>query len=332
MSETEEERRRLLQREQAARASAEAAAATLSKLERVTEIALRHLSLGDLLHALLERVVEVLEADIAAILLLDENGALAVRSAVGLSLEHARAVPVGEGMAGRVAVTRAPLLVPDLSKIELVSPVLRERGVNSLVAIPLIVEVIDRIAFAVNQASLHEAERAAQERLQFLGEVSALLGSSLDVDTTLRRVAQLAVPHFADWCAVDLLRDDGAIERFAFAHADPAKLELASRIVPHFPVRLDDERGVGSVIRSGSPALNPAVDADQLRVAYGDRRDYLELLLALDLRSTISVPLEARDRMLGALTLGWAESGRSYGPDDLSFAEELASRAAVAVD
>ena len=105
-----------------------------------------------------------------------------------------------------------PLLVPDLSQIELVSPVLRERGINSLVAIPLVVEdrvigvvhagsiafaqfveedarllelIADRIALAINQATLHEAERAAQERLQFLGEASALLASSLDVDETL---------------------------------------------------------------------------------------------------------------------------------------------------
>ena len=132
-----------------------------------------------------------------------------MRATVGLEQEIAHAVPVplGAGMAGRVAATsRAACSSRTCSEVELVSPVLRERGINSLVAIPLIVEdrvigvvhagseafaqfveedarllelIADRIALAINQASLHEAERAAQERLQFLAEASALLGASL---------------------------------------------------------------------------------------------------------------------------------------------------------
>src|SRR5262249_39312640 len=137
----EEERTLILRREQQARADAEKAAATLRKLERVADAALEHLSLQDLLDSLLVRIVEVLEADTAAILLVGDDGHLHMRSTVGIGpeIERARPIPIGRGMAGTVAATRASLLVPDLSKIELVSPVLRDRGVNSVVAIPLIV-------------------------------------------------------------------------------------------------------------------------------------------------------------------------------------------------
>ncbi|MFL5955807.1 MAG: GAF domain-containing protein [Gaiellaceae bacterium] len=319
----EDERHQLLQRERVARAEAEAAYATLRKLERVTEATLAHLSLHDLLTSLLVRIVEVLDADTAAILLVEDDGALHVRATVGLEeeVQHAVAVPMGAGMAGRVAATREPALVPDLSQIELVSPVLRERGINSVVAIPLVVEdraigvvhagseayahfveedarllelIADRIALAINQASLHEAERAAQERLQFLAEASALLSSSLEVDATLSRIAQLAVPHFADGCAVDLLDLRATIRRVAVAHGDARTGEVARQLATDFP-----------------PTLREA-----------------PLLLA----SAIVVPLIARGRTLGTLTFVAAEPGRQYGRQDFDFAQELGARAAVAVD
>jgi signal transduction histidine kinase/putative methionine-R-sulfoxide reductase with GAF domain len=357
----EEERQLLLHREQIARAEAEAAVSTLRKLGRVSEAALAHSSLGDLLNALLGRIVEVLDADIAAILLVDDDGLLRVRSAVGLEaqIQRAVAIPIGEGMAGTVAATRKPLLVPDLSQIELVSPVLRERGINSLVAIPLVVEdrvigvvhagsvafaqfveddarllelIADRIALAINQAALSEAERVAQERLQFLGEASTLLASSLDIDATLARVARLAVPHYADWCSIDLVDRGGAIERVATEHADPKRIELARRIVAAFPPSLQDELGVGAAIRTGDSVLSEELDESALHAAFGNRPAYLDALLSLELSSTRIVPLVARDRILGALTFVFAESGRRYGSSDLQFAQELAARAAVAVD
>jgi signal transduction histidine kinase len=236
---------------------------------------------------------------------------------------------------------------------------LRDRGINSLVAIPLIVEdrvigvveagsvayaqfvdddarllqlIADRIALAINQATLHDAERAAQERLQFLSEASALLASSLDVDETLGRVARLAVPHFADWCAVDLVQPDGSLARVAIAHLDPQRSDLAERLFAAFPANVEDEFGIGAVVRSGRPLLAREIDTDAVRAAYGTQPDYLEALLRLELSSLMILPLVARDRTLGALTFVSAESRRRYGDADLAFTQELAGRAAVAVD
>jgi PAS domain S-box-containing protein len=357
----EEERQQLLQRERVARAEAEAAASTLRKLGRVSEAALEHSSLSDLLRSLLARIVEVLDADTAAILLVEDDDALHVRATVGLDdqVERAVAIPIGSGMAGRVAARRTPMLVPDLSKVDLVSPMLRERGINSLVAIPLIVEdrvigvvhagsvafaqfveedarllelIADRIAMAINQAALYEAEQVAQERLQFLGEASTVLASSLGVEATLARVARLAVPHFADWCGVDLLDPSGAVHRVAREHVDPKQVELARRLAAAHPLSVEDEFGVGAVIRTGEAVLSEELDEAGLRATFGNQPSYLDALRDLNLTSAIIVPLIARDRTLGALTFLSAESGRRYRTAELQFAQELAARAAVAVD
>ncbi len=332
----EEERTQLLQRERQARATAEAAAATLRKLGRVSEAALEHLSLSDLLHALLERIVEVLQADTGAILLVGADEHLHVRATVGIEQEIVRAIPVplGVGMAGRVAASRAPLLIPDLSEIELVSPVLRERGINSVVAIPLIVEervigvvhagseafaqfveedarllelIADRIALAINQASLHEAERAARQRLQFLAEASALLGASLDIDRTLAELSRLVAGRYADWCAIHVVSDVGELRLAGAAHAEPGRRG--------FPTDVDF--GVDAVIHSGSPELPGELS---------------EELLAAGIRSRVVVPLQARGRTCGAMTFAWAETARSYDEHDVEFALDVAGRAAVAVD
>ena len=357
----EDERIGLLARERQARAEAEAAAATLRNLARFSDAALEHSTLGDLLEALLARIVDVLDADTAAVLLVDDAGLLRLRATVGMegALERARPIPIGEGLAGRVASMRTPLLVPDLGEMELVSPVLRDRGINSLVAIPLIVDdavigvahagseayaqftdddarllelIGDRISLAINQAALSEAEREAHNRLQFLGEASTLLASSLDVDVTLARVARLAVPHFADWCVVDLVTADGSLERVAVEHVDPLKAEAGRAMSTAERPRLDDAYGIGRAVRTAVPILAEHVDEETLRRLFAARPEYLAGLLELGLRSTVIVPLIARGRTLGALTFVWAETERSYADTDLHFAQELGNRAAVAVD
>jgi anti-sigma regulatory factor (Ser/Thr protein kinase)/putative methionine-R-sulfoxide reductase with GAF domain len=125
--------------------SAEEAVARLEDVQRVTESALAYLNLEELLTELLERVVEILRVDTAAILLVEDDGrTLAARAAKGLEEEVERGfrLPIGRGFAGRIAATREPVVIDDLdrSPVEVVNPLFREKGIRSLLGIPLVIE------------------------------------------------------------------------------------------------------------------------------------------------------------------------------------------------
>jgi signal transduction histidine kinase/ActR/RegA family two-component response regulator len=168
-------------------------------------------------------------------------------------------------------------------------------------------------------------------RLAFLAEAGNLLASSLDYQTTLATVALLAVPTLADWCAVDLVEADGRLERVTVMHTDPAKVELARELARRYPPDPNRPHGVPEVIRTGRAELHPEVSDDLLRERVPDE-ELRRILRQLGLRSAMIVPLLARGRALGALTLVAAESGRRYEADDLALAQDLANRCAVAVD
>lgn len=173
--------------------------------------------------------------------------------------------------------------------------------------------------------------RQVEEGLRVLAEAGAALASSLDYQITLARVARVAVPALADWCSVDIAGEDGSIHRLAVAAADPAKEELVQELRRRYPFTADWTRGVPRVIRSGEPELVSEVTDEQLAAGAIDG-DHLRMLQALGMRSYLRVPLMARGRILGAISLVFAESGRRYRPADLPLAEALALRAALAVD
>lgn len=174
-------------------------------------------------------------------------------------------------------------------------------------------------------------EKTAELRQRFLGQASETLMSSIDYQETLRNVAWLAVPEIADWCAVDLVDEMGVRQQVVVAHPDPAKLTLAERVRSYDPPYIQPDRGIGRVIVSGESELYSDIPDDML-VAGASSQEHLELLRALGFRSAVVVPLRARGRSLGAMTLVTAESLRRLDQSDLEFAEELAGRAAVAVD
>jgi len=139
----EDEREQLLQRERQARVEAERLAGFIQRLQVLTDAALAHLALDDLLRVLLDRLSELLAADTVAILLLADRGdVLAVRAAKGLEEEISRGVriPFGAGIAGRIAAERRPVVVTEIDPTTVLSPVLREKGVRSLLGVPLLVE------------------------------------------------------------------------------------------------------------------------------------------------------------------------------------------------
>jgi PAS domain S-box-containing protein len=165
----------------------------------------------------------------------------------------------------------------------------------------------------------------------FLAEASRVLASSLDYQTTLRTVARLAVPTLADWCGVDVLTEDGEIERLAVEHVDPARVRFALEVAERWPTPPDAPQGVPHVVRTGEAEMLADIP-EALLEASAQSPEHLRVIRELGLRSYICVPFTARGRVLGALTLVHAESGRRHTPEDLALAEELARRAAVAID
>ncbi len=176
-----------------------------------------------------------------------------------------------------------------------------------------------------------DAQKRGEQGLAFLAEAGAILAASLDYETTLQRVAQLAVPRLADWCSIDMLTDDGGIRSVAVAHADPARVALARELRQRYPPDPNAPRGVPGVLRTGRAELLPEI-SDELLIAGAPDAEALAILRDLGFKSAMTLPLQARDRTLGALSLVWAESGRHYSETDRAFAEELAQRAALAID
>ena len=167
----------------------------------------------------------------------------------------------------------------------------------------------------------------------FLTDASrALWHSSLDWGATLRKVAQLAVPKLADWCSVDVLEPDGSLSLIAIAHVDPEKVEWAYELRRRFPIAPDDPSGVANVVRTGVSELIPEITQEMIDAADIEDPELLDVLERLQLSSVMTIPLVARRKVVGALTMVWAESGKHYDEEDLRLAEDLAGRAAFAID
>lgn len=188
------------------------------------------------------------------------------------------------------------------------------------------------------QARLLESERSARERLEtahermtFLADASLMLTSSLDHRKTLGKVARLSVPRLADWCTVDLVEADGSLQSVVVAHVDPEKIGLAREYRRRYPPDTDAATGVAAVIRDGEPQLYREITEEMIDQAVPDP-EQREILRRLGLRSAMTLPLVARGRHLGAITFALAESGRTFDEGDLELAQNLAHRAALAID
>lgn len=177
---------------------------------------------------------------------------------------------------------------------------------------------------------IHEQKRAA-EASRYLAEASAELAAVVDYESTLQKVASLAVPYFADWAAVDLANEDGSLRRLAVAHQNPAKVSLVQQLMRDYPPDPASPVGALAVIRSGQPEHFSDIPDELLVKSARDER-HLELIRSLGLKSYICVPLIAAGKTRGVLTFATAESGRRYGDSELSLALDLARRAAVAIE
>jgi two-component sensor histidine kinase/CheY-like chemotaxis protein len=175
-------------------------------------------------------------------------------------------------------------------------------------------------------------DQKQQEAAQaFLYEATALLASSLDYSATLQSVARLAVSRLADWCTVDVLREDGTIDRLAVAHTDPAMEPWALDLFRKYPPDPHSAHPVPQILASGQSFLASDITEQDLATVAHDEA-HLEILKSLGFRSYMGLPIIARGRTLGVISFVAAESGRMYTPQDVRLAEELVSRSALAVD
>jgi GAF domain-containing protein len=178
------------------------------------------------------------------------------------------------------------------------------------------------------RAEAESAARAAQA--EFLADASEALSTTLDYRETLRQVASLAVPAHADWCSVQMV-DDGVLRTLAVAHIDPDKVQLARELETRWPSDPNRPGGAAQVARTGRSLLIESV-SDEMLVATARDEEHLRVARELGLRSAMVVPLLAKERVLGVLTFVAAESGRRYTQKDVTFAEDLARRAGLAID
>ncbi|HEY3050525.1 MAG TPA: ATP-binding protein [Gaiellaceae bacterium] len=336
------------------------------RLQRVTEALARAITPQQVLDAILTEGLRAAEARAGAIGVLSEDGQtielLALRGYRAPLLDRWKRFPLADDVPmSRVIRTGEALFIASRDERNELFPHLAESGgqTHALAVVPLAIE--DRVtgamalsfgedmrfeperremkitlarqaAQALERARLYEAEQMLRRRMSFLAESSELLASSLEYDQTLTRLTQLAVPGLADWCAIDMVDENGEIERLTVAHRDPGKVRWAYELQERYPQRPDAPHGVPHVLRTGEPEFLPELTEEVLEEAIGGDDELRTIVDELGLRSSICVPLKARGRTVGALTLIAAESHPPYTDADFQLAVELARRAGAAVE
>src|SRR5262249_37368560 len=291
--EAEAEREELLARERAARAEAEHATESILRLQTLTDSALRRLELDDLLREMLARIRELLETDFAAILLLTEDEhSLSVRAIIGLEeAAMGQSVPVGQGVAGTIAASRAPLIVEDLSTVEVINPVLR-RNARSLIGAPLIVEgrligvihadttrprrfteddvrllqlAADRVALAIEHARIYEVERQARRQAEEANRVKDEFLALVSHEVRSPLNAMLGYAALLRYGGLDALKVKHAaevIERSGKAQAQLIDDLLDTARIISGKLRLEvGPVDLVSVIEHAVQTIRPAADA-----------------------------------------------------------------------
>jgi GAF domain-containing protein len=235
-----------------------------------------------------------------------DSGVSGDRSVVVLPLR------VGDRVLGAASMSYPGLRTPSSAELEFLG-VMSDTCAQALDRVRIAAEAADRL-----------------DKIRFLADASVELSRSLDYEVTLSKVARLAVPWFADWCSI-ALDQDGELRTLAVAHVDPDKVALAHELQQRFPEDPRSETGGYAVLRSGRSRLTPDITDEMLTEAITDP-DRLRLFRELNLRSAMSVPLKIQDRVLGVATWVAGDHGRRFSTDDLAFAEDLALRAALAID
>ncbi|HZQ02623.1 MAG TPA: GAF domain-containing protein [Gaiellaceae bacterium] len=316
------------------------------RLQLVTDAALSHLELDAMLEELLSRVRDALEVDTVAILMLDdEAGELVAHAALGIEEEVERGVrvPLGRGFAGRVAADRQPIVLADVDHADVLNPILREKGIKSLLGVPLLLEgsvigvlhvgslvprafderdvellqlVADRVATGIEHARLFEAERRARRKLERVQLVTDVALAHLDLEELL-------------WELLRRIRDILAADTAAILLHDPATDELVARAA--LGIEEEVEQGVRIPVGRGF-AGRVAAERRPVILPDLDRADIVNpILREKGLKSMVGVPLLAENHVIGVLHVGSLVS-RNFTDDDVELLQVVADRAAMAIE
>ncbi len=188
-----------------------------------------------------------------------------------------------------------------------------------------------RITRRISTATDIDDQKRTEERQRFLADAAARLAASLDWDTTARAVVEVAVPAFTDWAVVHVANEDGSATPIAVAHEKPERMQSARDFWARYPTQPDERFGPAAVIRTQQSEWAAEI-TDEILAASAPDPAYVDTIRRVGFRSYITVPLLARGRSLGAITFIQAESTRRFTRDDVSIAEELGRRAALALD
>jgi PAS domain S-box-containing protein len=190
----------------------------------------------------------------------------------------------------------------------------------------------ERDALLVKEQLARSEAVEVRRRLALLAAAGPSLSASLDYEETLEGITRLLVPELADWCLLDIVEDNGSVNQLAAAHAEEEKEDLLRRLREHRQFGQGDPGSTAEVIRTGQSVLLPDLpDTTFYERALG-RGEHLDIVLRLEPRSLMCVPLLARGRTIGAITLVSSKPERRYDRDDLLLAEDLAYRCALAAD
>jgi signal transduction histidine kinase len=318
----------------------------LERLQAVTDAALAHLEVEELLQVLLPRIRDILGADTCAVLLLDEEtNELVARAAVGIEeeVEAGVRIAMGGGFAGRVAAGKQPVVLDDIDEAELLNPILREKGIKSMVGVPLLVAgavigvlhvgtlqrrefdsddvdllqlAADRAAVAIEHARLFEAERHARRRIEHVQAVTDAALAHLELeellDVLLPRIRDILV---ADTCAV-LLLDRDTNELVARAALGIEEEVVAGVRIP-----------MGGGFAGRVAATKQPVIIDNL-ATYGVLNP---ILREKGIESMLGVPLLVGDDAIGVMHVG-SLAPRRFTNDDVELLQPVAQRVAIAIE
>lgn len=189
---------------------------------------------------------------------------------------------------------------------------------------------VDTVTSWLGTATDIEDRKITEDGQRYLARAGELLVSSLDYEMTLQGIAELAVPRLADWCSIDVIKEDDW-HNVALVHTDPDKLEWARVLQKKYLCDPSTDIGAAHVLNTGKTVIHPVVTDEMLKALALNEEQY-ELAKKLDDRSAMIVPMSLKDRTFGTITFVFSSSGRKYNERYVEMAEELGRRCALAYE